>query len=636
VHDRHLPQLTKKILGKTEQLTNLAVNPFPCFTSLITKMSQPNPPPDPNRLTLMSRLTRPRTLPQQANIPTFSRPPRTPSPIRPIPKPKIQPKIKPPPPPKPPKGKPKEKEKKMSSYQKKLQKARAERFEKQKVTLPEPEDGEYDAQGFWVEKERPVDEAVAESGDMADEGRQVDQLRLRGGAEDEEYRAGDGSSAPPRIYHENQAQTEAHSTAMGTDQLEGLDDLFDLDRNYFASTTDTGQIPAASTRPAQAKRKRSTEPTTLNEVSTSSTRSQSGPSMDQDSHVQPRLSAMRDSDRHGIDADEEELIYPMPRSAQSRLPDNDADMDGDNLNFYGHYDSHNEEIQLSPTEINSSAMRDPVSRSQTRRSNDRSKIYSLERGDNLVEATLSDNEQEVDKPPRFPVPSFALSDSQPTQTQAQSTRSLMAHVNPRPQKVKTYSKSSKSVPSRRIHPTSPTSSGGKGFKDLFSPEPEWEQQHRYNDQASGRVDRSKRAGSTSWWPSTPGMVSDEGDDTDDEGEEDEEPMIRHILGDIQVNEKGQRVARGRGRNGEWPEGRELGLFGEQDQLHDRYHKYPELYRPLTERFHLVKQEPPDTPDSDTKPERRHNHRANYDRPVIHPDPVLTMRRERSVAGRLDE
>jgi hypothetical protein len=599
-------------------------------------MSQFNPPPDPNRLTLISRLTRPRTLPQQANLPTFSRPPRTPSPIRPIPKPKIQPKIKPPPPPKPPKGKPKEKEKKISSYQKKLQKARAERFEKQEVTLPEPEDGEYDAQGFWVEKERPVDEAVAESGYVAYEERQVDQLRLRGGAEDADYRAGDGSSAPPRIYHEDQAQTEAPLTPMGTDQLEGLDDLFDLDRNYFAPTTDTGEIPAASTRPAQAKRKRSTEPTTLNEVSTSSTRSQIGTGMDQDGHVQYRLSAMRDSDRIGNDPDEGEPIYPMPRSAQSRLPDADVDREGGNEYFDGNYDSHNE-IQLSPTEINSSAMRDPVSRSQTRRSNDRSKIYSLERGDNLVEATPSDEQREADNLPRFPVPSFALSDSQPTQTQAQSIRSLSAPINPRPQKVKTYSKSSKSVPSRRIHPTSPTSLGGKGFKDLFSPEPEWEEQHRYNDKASGRVDKSKRAGSTSWWPSTPGMVSDEGDDTDDDDDErDEEPMIRHILGDIQVNEKGQRIARGRGRNGEWPEGRELGLFGEQDELYDRYHKYPELYRPLTERFHLVKQEPPDTPNPDIKPERRHNHRANYDRPIIHPDPVLTMRREKSVAGRLDE
>jgi hypothetical protein len=298
------------------------------------------------------------------------------------------------------------------------------------------------------------------------------------------------------------------------------------------------------------------------------------------------------------------------------------------------FDSQEDQARLSPTELNSSAIPEPVSRSQTRRSNDRSRVYSLQPNPSFERDTQQDP---------HPCPSFSVSDTQPDAPDSSNSPDSPRYVSaPGPSRVKTYARTSKSAPTRHNTTTSRNPAQRPGFKDLFSPEPEWEQEHLTGVPTK---DRSKRAGSTSWWPEpdTPALV----DDQESEEDDDEEELgggLRHILGEVEVNEQGHRIVKGRNRNGPWPSQRLKGLFD--DDSHD-FHRSTEYYRPVSDRLHLVrvKDEPQDTLVQTTPPSpdeieisrsRKHNTRANHDRPIVHPPPQLIMRREQSVADRLDE
>lgn len=499
--------------------------------------------------------------------------------------------------------------------------ARVARADKERGPLPEPEDGEYDANGFWVEFPK---KSGGEDG-SGDGGQDGEHLRLRGGHGEGEGRER-GFSQLPTEEDNDVAMQEALEHLQGMPSEQTFDDLFDLDKTaYYAPVDERRHVPAASTASRDVprdeaqppKRRRLEAPETLNDIQSDLSRGRypTTPLMNNTtrSHLRHPISAMRGGgmeDDLPQDESQTQEYIPMPESAQPRRPvqeENDA------------YDVGYP--MLSPTEMDSSAIREPVSRSQTRRSNDRSRVYSLEPGYQLAFGYLPAGHTRPS--------SFAVSD---TEAGTPTTPPIP------PQRLKTYAKGSKSAPARTRFATSRNPAQRQGFKDLFSPEPEWEEEHL--TAASGKVDRSKRAGSTSWWPDTatpPALVDETSEEEDDE---DMEARVRHILGEVEVNERGQRVARGRKRNGPWPEGRDMGLFHEDTQ--DQAARPTELYRPVSERFHLVKEEHQtplvqDTPPPDeVEPRRRHNPRANHDRPVEHPVPQLVMGRQRSVAERLDE
>jgi hypothetical protein len=562
------------------------------------------------RLTLIST-SRP-TIPAKTNIPQFSLSiPLPPSPnLKPLPKPKITKPIK------LPKTSQEKKNEKKEGYRKKLEKNKALRLEQERGPLPEVEEGEYDEFGFWIAYEKQV----VEDHDMeqGDEGEgSGDQLRLRGGGEGRE----ESSSGLEENHEIAMKQVLDDLQAMPSNQT--FTQLFDGEKRIIAPETHH-QVPAASTAPRDQgtqKRKRQEDPITLNDLGSGPPRPEvrTYPMLDKRSQAQYPISAMRGN----IGEDED---VQMPVSAQPRRKSI----------YETEFDSQEDQARLSPTELNSSAVPEPVSRSQTRRSNDRSRVYSLQ--------PIASFEWDTAQDPN-PPPSFAVSDTQPDSPDSPNSSDSPRYVSaPGPSRVKTYAKTSKSAPTRHNTITSRNPAQRPGFKDLFSPEPEWEQEH-----LTGALtkDRSKRAGSTSWWPEpdTPALVDDqESEEDDDEDGEELEGGLRHILGEVEVNEHGHRIVKGRNRNGPWPSQRLKGLFDDDSQ---DFHRSTEYYRPVSDRLHLVKvkEEPQDTLVQDTPPSpeeikisrfRKHNTRANHDRPIVHPPPQLIMRREQSVADRLHE
>ena len=556
------------------------------------------------RRTLISS-SRP-TFPATTNIPQFTLSiPLPPSPnLKPLPKPKPTKPIK------LPKTSQEKKKDKKEEYRKRLEKDKALRLEKGRGPLPEIEEGEYDEFGFWIPCEKQVvedrdnDEGNGEAGSS-------DQLRLRGGGE-----GGEGSSSGLEENHEvAMKQVLDDLQAMPSNQT--FTQLFEGDQKIVPADI-AHQVPAASTAPRDQgaqKRKRHEDPITLNDLSSGPSRPEGHkhPMLDERSQAQYPISALRG----GIEEEDDQ----MPVSAQPRRKSI----------YETVYDSQEEEVRLSPTELNSSAIPEPMSRSQTRRSNDRSRVYSLQPIASF----------EWDTQPNFnPPPSFAVSDTQPDSPDSPGSPCYVSA--PGPSRVKTYAKGSKSAPTRYNTTISRNPAERLGFRDRCSPEPEWEQEHLTG---VSNKDRSKRAGSTSLWPGpdTPALV----DDQESEEEEDDEQLgvkVRHILGEVEVNEQGHRVIRGRNRNGPWPSQRLKGLFDDDSQ---DFHRPTEYYRPVSDRLHLVKvkdepqntlvQNTPPSPDEPkTSRSRKHNTRANYDRPIVHPPPQLIMRREQSVADRLDE
>jgi hypothetical protein len=358
------------------------------------------------------------------------------------------------------------------------------------------------------------------------------------------------------------------------------------------------------------------------------------------------ISAIRGGGKEDTPEDDIEVVSrprspspAMPRSAQPR-PITRSDFNEINLR---QYDSDDDEVPLSPTERNSSCVIDPVPRAKTRRSNDRARVYSLEPSQHRKQGLstgIDDNAPGIVGMSSPPPASFAVSETEPP---TQGATRFTSAPTVRLQRVKTYAKGAKSAPTRPVRQVPRDPADRREFRDQFSPEPEWEQEHQV-----GGTARSKRPQSAIISP--PLVEATQMDDEDDdwrqgldEGTQDE---ARLILGELQVNEKGQRVARGRGRNGEWPQDRALGLFHE--ETGDDEHPRPvELFRPVSERFHLARpyQEYPTMDikysplsDTDIKPGisfKRHNPRANHDHPVVHPDARLKMSRSRSTAERVD-
>jgi len=562
------------------------------------------------RLTLIST-SRPNR-PVKANIPQFSLSiPLPPSPnLKPLPKPKITKPIK------LPKSSQEKKNDRKEGYRKKLEKNKALRLEKERGPLPEVEEGEYDEFGFWIAYEKQaVEDPDIDRGD----GEEVtgSQLRSRGGGEGRE----ESSSGLEENHEIAMKQVLEDLQAMPSGQ--SFTQLLEGKKRCIPSETHH-QVPAASTAPRDQgaqKRKRQEEPTTLNDVSSGPSRPERSthPMLDKRSQAQYPISAMRGNIEEYDDAQ-------MPVSAQPRRKSI----------YETEFDSQEDQARLSPTELNSSAIQEPVSRSQTRRSNDRSRVYSLQ--------PIASFEWDTQQDPH-PCPSFAVSDTQPDSPESSDSPDSPRYVSaPGPSRVKTYAKTSKSAPTRHNTTTSRNPAQRPGFKDLFSPEPEWEQEHLTG---ASTKDRSKRAGSTSWWPEphTPALVDDQ--ESEDDNDDDEEELaggLRHILGEVEVNEHGHRIMRGRNRNGPWPSQRLKGLFDDDSQ---DFHRSKEYYRPVSDRLHLVKvkEEPQDTlvqntprsPDEiKSSRSRKHNTRANHDRPIVHPPPQLIMRREQSVADRLHE
>lgn len=362
-------------------------------------------------------------------------------------------------------------------------------------------------------------------------------------------------------------------------------------------------------------------------------------------------SAMRGMGRKDTPEDDEDSSSPfkssdsvMPQSAQvrplqpvDRYDDNEPISDLRSYNYDSDEGRTRDLADLSPTERNSSAVTEPVARAKTRRSNDRARVYSLEPSQ-LRRATLPTNTVEdatqiavLMTPP--PALSFAVSESgPPTQDPLRYPSAPLGQV----QSVKTYAKND---PTRSIRQVYRNPAERLEFRKQFSPEPEFERQILIND-----VLRTKRAGSTSLWPAYGG--STQGDERDDASDStaygSEEGEARLILGELQINERGQRVTRGRGRNGEWPDERQKGLFHPDTQ---EEHRPIELFRPVSERFHLAQQQLcgnatdmryTPSPEEEMKPDiKRHNDRANYDHPLVHPAPRLNMSRSSSTADRLD-
>ena len=541
-------------------------------------------------------------MPVTTNIPQFSLSiplPSSPN-LKPLPKPKITKPIK------LPKTSQERKNEKKDGYRKKLEKNKALRLEKERGPLPEVEEGEYDEFGFWIAYEKQVAEGPDHELGGVEEGN-GGRLRLRGGGEGRE----ESSSGLEENHEVAMKQVLDDLQAMPSNQT--FTQLFEGEKRMVPPETHH-QVPAASTAPrdhGHQKRKRQEDPITLNDLSSGPSRPEKSthPMLDKRSQAQYPISAIRGS------IEEEDI--PMPVSAQPRRKSI----------YETEVDSQEDQARLSPTELNSSAVPEPVSRSQTRRSNDRSRVYSLQ--------PIASFEWDTQQDPN-PAPSFAVSDTQPDSPGSSNSPESPRYVSaPGPSRVKTYAKTSKSAPTRQNTTTSRNPAQRPGFKDLFSPEPEWEQEHLTGVSTK---DRSKRAGSTSWWPEP---------DQESEQDEDEEELgggLRHILGEVEINEHGHRIVRGRNRNCPWPSQRLKGLFDDDSQ---DSHRPTEYYRPVSDRLHLVKvkEELQDTLVQDTPPSpdeikisrsKKHNTRANHDRPIVHPPPQLNMRREQSVADRLHE
>jgi len=574
------------------------------------------------RLTLISNSRQ--SQPLNTDIPSFSLPLPSSQIIKPLPKP--------PKPIKQIKTPQEKKQEKILGYQKKVQKAKAKKLEKDRGPLPEVEEGEYDEFGFWVPSQKEVGGGVSESCDQAEDG-DGDQLRLRGGGGGEKEESSQVMEQDHEVaMREALVELQAVPTAQPFSDLFAPDERLGMPPSKHASQASVGFTPHLNT---PSKRKRQNEPMTLNDLSPDSSRLRRDtglppPTLTQRIHTAHRISAMRGgAGEDTLLGDEQDL--PMPVSAQPRNP---------SIYQTEHDDDIQEEegVRLSPTEVNSSAIQEPVSRSQTRRSNDRSRVYSLQPAS--IPINSPHDPAEVCIPP-----SFAVSDTQP------GTPDSPGYISaPGPSRVKTYAKGSKSAPTRQVTThKSRNPAERREFRDFFSPEPEWEQEHM---DIVSNADRSKRAGSTSWWPDpdTPELLhdqeSEDDDDDDDEEDEDIEGNVRHILGEVELDERGHRISRARrwsrNRNGPWPNERLRGLFDDDSQ---DYPRHQELYRPVSERFHLVqiKEEPQNTLVHDTPPlpdefkhRRKHNHRANHDHPIVHPPRQLIMRRERSVAERLNE
>lgn len=327
-------------------------------------------------------------------------------------------------------------------------------------------------------------------------------------------------------------------------------------------------------------------------------------------------------------------------------------------------ESEEEHTRMSPTEMNSSNTREPVPRSSTRRSNSRQRVYSAQSSEPPASpsgGTYQGNgpshisQSRPDRTSSFPVSdsevSTQMSVDRPTAPVAKSRR------------LNTYSKSNSRVlkvtTARRREMVDPENPARQpGFRDQFSPEPEWENQQRKERQNghSGANPRpkTKRRGSTSIWPASldgptypqPQSPNESEDDEDDEeGEEGEEAdgaTNREPLREVRVNKQGRILARGRGRNGAWPGQRDLGLFGDEDE--DAYRPRPEVdqYRPLTERLHLVhvKEEVMDLDEEPRQHKRRREDdadriRAFTDPRRTHPIAKLKLTRSDSVRDRVD-
>jgi hypothetical protein len=428
--------------------------------------------------------------------------------------------------------------------------------------------------------------------------------------------------------------------AMPSDQP--FEDLFKLERPYGRGAKATSPVPAASTAP---RRERSIQP------------KQGDPSTTIAPVKGTRLptSAMRGQGKEDTPEDDEQgSILPiiaeptMPQSAQPQpsfpIHEPNDEPEDPYLRSYHDYNSDDDgahhEVGLSRTERSSSAVLEPVARAKTRRSNDRNRVYSLEpsqlRQTALPVATTLEDDSQIAVPMTPPPPpSFAVSKTEPPTQDAPRYTSAPAG---RLQQVKIYGK--KSAPTRSTRLTDRNPAERREFRDQLSPEPEWEQEHLNNDTA-----RSVRAGSTSLWPpSGEATQTDErGDDWEGSSNEGEEGEPRLILGELLVNERGQRLTRGRTRNGEWPDQKSLGLFHEDTP--GEHPRSVDLLRPVSERFHLAQQQAygytaevryMPSPELDIKPDiKRHNDRANHDHPLAHPVARLNMSRSRSTADRLD-
>lgn len=312
--------------------------------------------------------------------------------------------------------------------------------------------------------------------------------------------------------------------------------------------------------------------------------------------------------------------------------------------------------RVSPTELNSSTILDPLPRPTTRRSNSHRQPYAI--------FPPPSDEGYIRTPARTSLggsrdrtSSFAVSDTDaPTQW---SERVDPSPPPPPPpvlhsdSHVKTYSKhKSRSSRLRRLDRVSHADRA----ELAFSPEPEWESQQRKLRQEQEREssrsrNRSKRHGSTSYWPDSqhterppadpnqdePLFMShnDEEDEYDDDGE-DERLVERQPLGEVKVNQQGRVIARGRGRNGAWPEDRQLGLFddGEESQEHGVYRA--EYYRPVSERFHIAHRETDNSHEERTR-QAAYDERikAFPDRRLAHPVARLKMKRSSTVHEGLD-
>lgn len=313
--------------------------------------------------------------------------------------------------------------------------------------------------------------------------------------------------------------------------------------------------------------------------------------------------------------------------------------------------------RLSPTEMNSSTVRDPLVRSSTRRSNSHRDLYAL-RGQLPIQSTptrtiVKDTHSSRISPslPYRPS-SFAVSDSEvPTQRDTQTA--LPTPATPKSRLLNTYSKSTSRIGVSRREILDPDNPAFRpGFRDQFSPEPEWEsQQRRHRDGQEKRKNdsRSKRKGSTSFWPSTgtvpPTPDEDHGESGswDDDNEEEEyvngpldEVVDRLPLSEVQINKKGRVVARGRGRNGEWPDGRDIGLFGQTGE--EIRHREIEFMRPVTERLHLIREAKVEVGADDHLPRPRKEKeriKAFADPRHTHPIAKLKLTRSDSVKDRVD-
>lgn len=295
--------------------------------------------------------------------------------------------------------------------------------------------------------------------------------------------------------------------------------------------------------------------------------------------------------------------YQHSRLKYSTITDDDTDEDDE--------EGLNPTTRASPTELNSSAMQDPVHRSITRRSNSHRQVYSLatqEEGEASPTLSLRLNssvlrqqpDEVVDSPASREQPtSFPVSQ---TEVPSQCSERLDRTRTTRLRTAATYSRSRPrvSVASRAERTNLANQSA---FRDQFSPEPEWEEEQRRQHRQLERT-RSKRHGSTSYWPTSETaseaatdstvyadderrMLGRDQEDSDD-GEEWGSLLARRPLSEIRLDEQGRTIARGRGRNGAWPEDRDLGLFGDDSQ--DARRQFTQPLRPVSERLHLIKQE----------------------------------------------